>query len=122
MIRCLYMSPIIVLARTRRLILLPFAAGFDAICIAVVWLDARKSITLEDDGVSLDTPSRDDESDQDRTRGKADGRNQNGLMQHSFATNIRRTRMQDSNSQTYRIDLELGEVLRCGCKRRQGLP
>ena len=31
-------------------------------------------------------------------------RNQNGLMQHSFATNIRRTRMQISNSQTDRID------------------
>ena len=88
------MSPIVVLARTRRLILLPFAAGFDAICIAaLVWLDPRKSLALEYD----EAPGRqlavigDPAGDERLTK---QTRNQNGLMQHSFATNFRRTRMQ----------------------------
>jgi hypothetical protein len=97
------MSPIVVIARKRRLILLPFAAGFDATCIAaLVWLDARKSLALEYDGESLDTPSR-DESDQDRTRVKADAESER-IDATQFRDKYPSNAHADSNSQTDRID------------------
>ena len=103
LIRCLYMSPIVALARKRRPILLPFSAGFDAICIAaLVWLDARKSLALEYDGESLDTPSR-DESDQDRTRGKADAESER-IDATQFRDKYPSNAYADSRSQTDRID------------------
>ena len=97
------MSPIVVLARKRRRSLLPFAAGFDATCIAaLVWLDARKSLALEYDGESLDTPSR-DESDQDRTRVKADAESER-IDATQFRDKYPSNAHADSNSQTDRIE------------------
>jgi Ca2+-binding RTX toxin-like protein len=64
------MSPIAILARTRRRILLPFAAGFNATGIAaLVWLDARKSLALKYDGENSDTSLHG--SDQDRASNDA---------------------------------------------------
>ncbi len=51
------MSPAVVLARTKRRILLPFAVGLNAASIAaLLWLDAQKSLALKYKGESSDTP------------------------------------------------------------------
>ena len=97
------MSPIVVLARTRRHILLPFAVGFNAICMAaLVWLDARKSLALEYDGESLDMPSRDG-SDQDQTPGKADAQSER-IDAAQFRDKYPSNTQADSNSHTDRIN------------------
>src|SRR5437667_10600793 len=54
------MSPIVVLARARRRILLPFAVGLNAVSIAVlVWLNAQKSLASKYGNENSDTPFND---------------------------------------------------------------
>lgn len=54
------MSPIVVQARAKRRILLPFAVGLNTVSIAVlVWLDAQKSLALKFSNESVDTPFND---------------------------------------------------------------
>ena len=51
------MSPIVVQARAKRRILLPFAVGLNTVSIAVlVWLDAQKSLALKYNNENVDTP------------------------------------------------------------------